>query len=82
MILSGSNMKYEDIPKDVLKEISFMLGSTEECSSYYLKPIIERYGYIGMDFLLIDPEDDKELTMDIYKELFLTGICTPFLCDE
>ena len=75
-------MKYEDIPKDVLREISFMLGSTEECNSDYLKPIIERHGYVGMDFLLINPEDDKELTMDIYKELFLTGICAPFLCDE
>ena len=38
-------MKYTDIPKDVLNEISYMLGSTEECNSEYLKPILERHGY-------------------------------------
>ena len=71
-------MKYTDIPQNVLKEISFMLGSIEECNSEYLRPIIERHGYIDFDFLLIEPKDDKELTLDIYKELFLTGIYTPF----
>lgn len=67
-------MKYNDIPKDALKEIAFMLGSTEECNSEYLKPIIEKHGYTDFDFLWISPEDDKELTLDIYKELFLTNI--------
>ena len=72
-------MKYEYIPQDVLNEISFMFGSTEECQSEYLKPIIERHGYTDFNFLLIEPEEDKELTLDIYKELFLTGVCKPFL---
>ena len=72
-------MRYEDIPQDVLKEISFMFGSTEECNSEYLKPILKRHGYIDCKFLTINPEDDKELVLDIYKELFLTGIYVPFL---
>lgn len=76
-----NNMKYNDIPQEALNEIAFMIGSTEECNSEYLKPIIERHGYVGFDFLLINPEDDKELTLDIYKELFLTNICAPFLED-
>ena len=71
-------MKYADIPQSVLKEISFMLGSIEECNSEYLRPIIEKHGYMDFDFLLIEPEDDKELVLDIYKKLFLTGICTSF----
>ena len=71
-------MQYKDIPQDILNEISFMFGSIEECNSEYLKPIIERHGYVGFDFLLLEPEDDKELTLDVYKELFLTGICVPF----
>lgn len=71
-------MKYNDIPQDILNEISFMLGSTEECNSDYLKPIIERHGYTNFKFLSIKPEDNKELTLDIYKELFLTGVCVPF----
>lgn len=80
--LNGENdIKYNDIPQDVLNEIAFMIGSTEECNSKYLKPIIERHGYVDCDFLLIDPEDDKELTLDIYKKLFLTNVYTPFLED-
>lgn len=75
-------MQYKDIPKEVLNEISFMFGSTEECQSEYLKPILERHGYKDFTFLLINPEDDKELTMDVYKELFLTGICSPFFTKE
>lgn len=75
-------MKYTDIPKDVLNEISYMLGSTEECNSEYLKPILERHGYKDFIFLLINPEEDEELTLDIYKELFLTGICVPFLPED
>ena len=63
-------MRFEDIPKDILHEIAFMMGNTEECQSEYLQPILERHGYIGYGFLVIDPEDDKELTLDIYKELF------------
>lgn len=74
----GNGIKYNDIPQEVLNEIAFMIGSTEECNSKYLKPIIERHGYVDCDFLLINPEDDKELILDIYKELFLTNICAPF----
>lgn len=48
-----------------------MLGSTEECQSEYLQPILEKHGYTGYGFLVIEPSDDKELTLDIYKELFL-----------
>ena len=68
------------IPDEVLSEISFMLGSIEECNSDYLKPIIERHGYsLESDgFLMIEPEDDVELTLDIYNTLFITGIVTPF----
>ena len=69
---------FDDIPQNVIDEIAFMLGSTEECQSDYLKPIIERHGYKDFSFLLIGPEEDKELTIDIYIELFLTGICKPF----
>ena len=69
--MGGKEMRYEDIPQDVLKEISFMFGSTEECQSEYFKPILEKHGYHVDGFLLINPEDDKELTLDVYKELFL-----------
>lgn len=75
-------MKYNDIPQEILNEISFMFGSIEECNSEYLKPIIEKHGYTGFKFLLIEPKDDKELTLDVYKELFLTGVCEPFSHDE
>ena len=71
-------MKFENIPQNVLNEIAFMFGSTEECQSEYLKPILEKHGYTGYGFLVIDPIDDKELTLDIYKELFLPGIVKPF----
>lgn len=75
-------MKFENIPQNVIEEISFMLGSTEECNSEYLKPIIEKHGYKDINFLLIDPADDKELTLNIYNELFATGILKPFYCEE
>lgn len=71
-------MTFEDIPEDVITEISYMLGSIEECQSDYLQPILERHGYQG-DFLIIEPDEDEDLTLDIYKELFLTGICAPFI---
>lgn len=70
--------KIEDIPKNVMDEIKFMLGSIEECESDYLNPILIEHGYEGKRFLEIDPEDDVELTFDIYEKLFVTGICTPF----
>lgn len=63
-------MKFEDIPQNILNEIAFMLGSTEECNSEYLQPILEKHGYTGYGFLMIEPSEDKELTLDIYKELF------------
>lgn len=72
--------KFESIPQDVMNEIRFMLGSTEECMSDYLNPILIEHGYEGKGFLVIEPEDDIELVVDIYERLFLTGICTPF-CD-
>lgn len=75
-------MKYEDIPQDVINEIAFMLGSTEECQSDYLKPILEKHGYTGSGFLVIDPADDKELTLDIYNEFFATGIFKPFIWED
>ena len=71
-------MKFENIPQNVLNEIAFMFGSTEECQSEYLKPILEKHGYTGYGFLVIDPIDVKELTLDIYKELFLPGVIKPF----
>ena len=70
--------KFENIPQNVINEIGYMLGSTEECMSDYLNPILIEHGYEGEGFLLIEPEDDMELALDIYERLFLTGICTPF----
>ena len=70
--------KFENIPQNVMNEIGFMLGSTEECMSDYLNPILIEHGYEGQRFLTIEPEDDIELIVDIYERLFLTGICTPF----
>lgn len=71
-------VRFTDIPENVLTEISFMLGSTEECESFYLKPILKRHGYTGEGFVGIDPEDDEELSVDIYRELFLSGMLEPF----
>ena len=76
-----NNIGWYDIPKNILDEIAFMYGSTEECQSEYLKPIIERNGYKDFNFLLIDPKDDEPLTLDVYIELFITGICKPFNMD-
>ena len=70
--------KLESIPSNVMNEIRFMLGSTEECMSDYLNPILIEHGYEGERFLMIEPEDDIELVVDIYEKLFLTKICTPF----
>lgn len=61
---------YEEIPQEIIDEINFMLGSHEECQSDYLKPILERHGYSCDSFLMIEAEDDMDLAMDIYKELF------------
>lgn len=71
-------MKFKEIPEDIINEISFMLGSIEECQSEYLKPILEAHGYKDFDFLTIEPEDDKELSIDIYEKLFATGMLEPF----
>lgn len=68
-----NNVKYNEIPIMVLDEISYMFGSYEECNSEELKPILERHGYKNVEFLLINPEDDIELTLDVYKELFVIG---------
>ena len=63
---------YNEIPEDVLNEIDFMLGSIEECNSDYLEPILKAHGYeVNGSFLGFTPEDDKELTLDIYKTLFV-----------
>lgn len=72
-------IKYNDIPKAVINEISFMLGSIEECQSEYLQPILKAHGYeLPEGFLMIEPKDDVDLTIDIYEKLFLTGICGVF----
>ena len=76
--MNDMKTKFENIPQNVIDEISFMFGSTEECMSEYLNPILIEHGYEGEGFLLIEPEDDIELVVDIYERLFLTGIRTPF----
>ena len=76
-------MKYDqktsDIPEDVMNEIDFMLGSIEECNSEYLLPILLKHD-INPDggFVNINAVDDAVI-IDIYKELFETGIIEPFV---
>lgn len=61
---------FASIPGKAINEISFMLGSIEECNSDYLMPILEKHGYsIDGGFLTIEPDDDKELSLDIYNTL-------------
>lgn len=73
------NQKTSVIPEDVMNEIDFMLGSIEECNSEYLLPILLKHG-IDPDggFVNIDAVDDVVI-IDIYKELFETGIIEPFV---
>lgn len=66
-------MRFEDLSAEMIEEIAFMLGSIEECQSEEFNPILEEHGYHTDSFLVIEPEDDKALSVAIAEKLIEMG---------